>query len=63
MLEYIYILIIKKLYDVEEGQIVLFRTFEDRRKEYTDKITLEKLVEFLYEHSTPSFEELDSKSF
>ncbi|CAK80050.1 unnamed protein product (macronuclear) [Paramecium tetraurelia] len=53
----------RKLYDVDEGQIVLFRTFEERRKEFTDQITLEKLTNFLYENSTPSFEELDNKSY
>ncbi|CAD8069700.1 unnamed protein product [Paramecium primaurelia] len=53
----------RKLYDVDEGQIVLFRTFEERRKEFTDQLTLEKLTNFLYENSTPSFEELDNKSY
>ncbi|CAD8073132.1 unnamed protein product [Paramecium sonneborni] len=53
----------RKLYDVDEGQIVLFRTFEERRKEFTDQITLQKLTDFLYENSTPSFEELDNKSY
>ncbi|CAD8083585.1 unnamed protein product [Paramecium sonneborni] len=53
----------RKLYDVDEGQIVLFRTFEERRKEFTDQITLQKLTDFLYENSTPSFEELENKSY